>query len=107
MANMNPILKNVLQGVFNANAPELAGAVGAYLCFRDKPYALALAGLQITDSAIEFSAIGAAMPLVIAAIDKIRGGNSGRKRTRRRGRRNKRNNNSRPIVVNVPKQSKR
>jgi len=48
--------------LFQANAPELAGAIGVWYTFKDKPYALALAAAQVTDPALYSSAIGIWFP---------------------------------------------
>lgn len=88
--NFQKTLMDTMYGVIHGNLPEIAGVIGVYQTFHDKPYVLELAMDQITGSALSNSAVGAVTNLAASVLTNKSGGGNGRRRRNRRNRRGKR-----------------
>lgn len=84
MAGIPFDVQNVLEGVLHGNLPEIAGAAGAYVTFKDKPYAFAVTMDQIKSTALTSSITGAIMSIAQKYILKSGGNGPRRSRNRKR-----------------------
>jgi hypothetical protein len=82
--NFEIIGKEALLGVLHGNLPEMAGAIGAYMTFRDKPYAFAIAMDQVKQQALYNSLTGAGVALLAELGGATKHGRQPRKRRNRR-----------------------
>jgi len=85
-------VKSAIMGIVQGNLPEILGASGAYITFKDKPYALAVAIDQVKGTALTSSIVGAVVALVQEYFlhpTANNGGNGGNRKRRRNRKRNR------------------
>jgi hypothetical protein len=87
--NFEAEIKAVLMGVLQGNLPEVVGAAGAYVTFKDKAYALAVTMDQIRNTALTSSVVGGLTAIfqkyLTGSKSNNGNGNRGRRRNRRKG----------------------
>lgn len=82
--NVEGALLTAAKGAIQANLPDIAGSIGAYMTFKDKPYGLQVAIDQAKSQVWVNSLVGSALSLGMTYLRK--GGQRGGQRKRNRKR---------------------